>query len=398
MTSWVAPAPRLGVGGRGSPGARATGTTAFLTFLSAAGFVVGGVEVPGLGVPLDSVATGLAVLVGLGSRPNGAALPRWMPVLAFAGVLWIAMVSVALGQPDLRRLSHLAIDAAAIVVVAAGRLDRTALGRGLAFGMVVGVAWGTATFRESTYSNRLTGIFGDPNTAGLIIVVCAGLALPVLRTGWSRLLVAGTALVGVLLTDSRTTLLAASAMVAWLLLRRFRTNPWFALGLLAVGVLWVSNATREGLGADAFAGRAGSDALRARIDEAAIADVESSPWFGHGAGTARTVVDGLSFFYHSSYLSVRTEGGWIAFVLVVGLLVATFAVLARLGSRRVPLYEATLIGISVCAINLGEVLMTVSSAVAIGVSMQYAAITQFPRAGSTAGPSAETQRFRRNGT
>lgn len=396
--TWSAEAPRLALGRETSTGTRETGTSEVLAFLCAVGFVVGGLEVPGLGVPVDSVATGLAVLVGLGSRPSSAPLPRWIPVLAFGGVLWIAAVSVALAHSDLRRLGHLAIDAAAIVVIAAGRLDRAALGRGLAFGMVVGVAWGTATFKESAYVNRLTGIFGDPNTAGLIIVVCAGLALPVLRTAWSKLFVAGTALGGVLLTDSRTTLLAASAMIAWLLLTRLRMNPWFALGLIAVGVLWVSNATREGLGADAFAGRAGSDALRARIDEAALADVESSPWFGHGAGTARTVVDGLSFFYHSSYLSLRTEGGWIAFVLVVGLLVATFAVLVRLGSRRIPLYEATLIGLSVCAINLGEVLMTVSSAVAMGISLHHAAITQFPRAGSTSGPSGEIQRFRRNGT
>ncbi|WP_212745855.1 O-antigen ligase family protein [Sinomonas susongensis] len=353
---------------------------------------MGGLEVPGLGFPVDSVATGLAVLVGLGSRPNGAPLPRWMPVLAFAGVLWIGAVSIALGSPDVRRLSHLALDAAAIVVVAAGRLDRAALGRGLAFGMVVGVAWGTVTFKESTYVNRLTGIFGDPNTAGLIIVTCAGLALPVLRRGVSKLVVAGAALAGVLLTDSRTTLLAACAMIVWIVMARLRFNPWIALGFLAVGTLWVVNATRQGLGADAFAGRAGSDALRARIDEAALADVESSPWFGHGAGTARAVVDGLSFFYHSSYLSVRTEGGWIAFMLVVGLLLATFAVLVRLRPRRVPLYEASLIGIAVCAINLGEVLMTVSSAVAVGISMQYAAITQFPRSGPAAVPSVETQR------
>ncbi|MCH6469394.1 O-antigen ligase family protein [Sinomonas terrae] len=360
--------------------------------------MVGGVDVPGLGIPVDSVATALAVLIGLGSRPNGVSLPRWMPALAVAGALWIALVSIALGAPDIRRLSHLAIDAIAIIVVAAGRLDRAALGRGLAFGMVLGVAWGTATFKESGYANRLTGIFGDPNTAGLIIIVCAGLAFPTLRKGWSKLVVVGSAVTGVVLTDSRTTLLAACSMIVWLLLSRLRVHPWFALGLLAVAVLWVSNATHEGLGADAFAGRAGSDALRARIDEAALADVATSPWFGHGAGTARTLVDGLTFFYHSSYLSVRTEGGWIAFAFVVGLLVATFATLVKLGSRRIPLYEATLIGIAVCAINLGEVLMTVSSAAAVGVSMQYAAITQFPRAGSAASPSEETQRFRRNGT
>ncbi|WP_197061834.1 O-antigen ligase family protein [Sinomonas humi] len=369
-----------------------------LAFLCAVGFVVGGVDVPGLGIPVDSIAAGLAVLVGLGSRPNAMPLPRWMPVLALSGAVWIALVSIALGNPDIRRLSHLAIDAIAIVVIAAGRLDRVALARGLAFGMVIGVVWGAATFKESAYENRLTGIFGDPNTAGLIIIVCAGLALPTLHKGGSRLIVAASAIAGVLLTDSRTTLLAACTMAAWLLLRRLRVNPWLALGLLAVAVLWVSTATHEGLGADAFSGRAGSDALRARIDEAALADVQTSPWFGHGAGTARALVDGLTFFYHSSYLSVRTEGGWIAFALVVGLLFAAFAALVKLGSRRVPLYEATLIGIAVCAINLGEVLMTVSSAAAVGISMQYAAITQFPRAGSAAGPSEEIQRFRRNGT
>ena len=357
--------------------------------LLAASLVMDGIGFPGLGIPVNAVATGLLVLTALIANRQHVAPPMWMTVVAVAGPSWIAIASVIAGNPDLKRLANLGLFSVLTLVIAYSWIDTTSLGRGMAIGMVGGVVWGAATLQQSSYAHRLTGLFGDPNTAGLIIAVFTALALPAVKNPAARTAILVTGAAGIWLTESRTAFLAGSAMLAWALLHRLRLNPWVAVAALSLGFQWVVTAAQDGFLGDTFTERYGSDQLRQRINDTELAQVATSPWTGHGAGTARVLIDGRNFFFHSSYLSVRSEGGWIAFILVVGLLAVTLAALLSLGKFRNTSYEAALIGVAICALNLGEALMTIMSALAIGAAMHHIVITRQTRGRHKAGPPQE---------
>jgi O-antigen ligase len=332
------------------------------------------VEFPGLGVPANSIAMGVAVLYGamaLRSGPLGHS-PVLAP-LALAIPVWMAMSSLLNDNFDTRRLLNITLYAALILVLASGRLSPRHVGRGLAVAVVIGVAWGAATLPQSGYIGRLTGPFGDPNAAGLVIAVATAIALSALQRPLYRYALLLVALLGVYLTESRTTILAVALMGLWLLFGRYG-SPW--LGLAVVGALlwWISNIPQEDFATGEFADRAGSDALRERIYAVETIEVARHPTVGNGAGTARILLDGQPFFYHSSYLAIRAEAGWIGFVLVVGLLALAFLALITLPRlRRNAWYEAALLGVAVCAMNLGEVLLTLPAAVAIGLAFHHRA-------------------------
>jgi hypothetical protein len=331
------------------------------------------VNFPGLGVPANSIAMGLAVLYALFAPHQGPKLPIALAPLVVAVPAWLALTSLLNDDFDIRRILNISLFAAVILAVSSGRLNRVAIGRGLALGLVVGIIWGAITLPRSTYLGRMTGPFGDPNAGGFLIAVCAALAIPALTKRWQRVGLAAVSLAGVYLTESRTTMLAVAVMALWVILGRYG-SPW--LGLATVGVLmwWISTVPQDAFASGAFADRAGSDALRARIFALEVVDVDRNPLIGNGAGTARINVDGMIFFYHSSYLAIRAEAGWVGFVIITALLGLVFIRLIRLrrGKRNV-WYEAALLGVAVCALNLGEVLLTLPTAIALGLALQHVA-------------------------
>lgn len=331
------------------------------------------VSFPGLTVPANSIAMGFAVLYALFAPHQGPKLPVVLAPLVVAVPVWLATTSLLNGDFDTRRILNISLFAALILAVSSGRLNRVAIGRGLAIGLVVGIVWGAMTLPRSTYIGRLTGPFGDPNAGGFLIAVCAALAIPALTKRWQRMGLIAVSLAGIYLTESRTTMLAAAIMAVWILVGRYGSP---LLGLATVGVLmwWVSTIPQDAFASGAFADRAGSDALRARIFALEVVDVDRNPLIGNGAGTARINVDGLIFFYHSSYLAIRAEAGWVGFVIITALLALVFLALIRLPrAKRNAWYEAAVLGVAVCALNLGEVLLTLPTAVAIGLAMHHVA-------------------------
>ena len=98
----------------------------------------------------------------------------------------------------------------------------------------------------------------------------------------------------------------------------------------------------------------------------------TTPWYGNGGGTSRVLVDGQQFFFHNSYLGARNEGGWPLLIMVVLLIGLAFAGLFRADSRRhprTPWLQVSLIATLVCALSLGEVLLDLPTAVAIGLAV-----------------------------
>jgi hypothetical protein len=338
------------------------------------------VNVPGLGVPANSIAMGLVVLFALLAPRQGPKLTTALAPLVVAVPVWLFLTSLLNGDVDIRRILNISLFAAVILAVASGRLGRIAIGRGLAIGLVAGIAWGAITLPRSSYIGRMTGPFGDPNAGGFLIAVCAALAIPALTTRRQRLGLIAVCLAGVYLTESRTSMLAVAVMAVWIVLAR-NGSRW--LGLATVGLLmwWVSTIPQDSFATGAFADRAGSDALRARIFALEVVDVARNPLIGNGAGTAMINVEGLRFFYHSSYLAIRAEAGWVGFVILTALLALAFLALIRLPRvKRNVWYEAALLGVAVCALNLGEVLLTLPTAIALGLAMQHVAAQKLQQA------------------
>lgn len=340
-----------------------------LVVLASACLILDGVHFPGTPFPTSTVCAGLLVVLAYFRRPAGVRRPAWYVAGLVVFVAWLALASAmssGIGGIDVKRLLNVGLWAVLAFTAASGRLDLRRVGAGLALGVTFGVVWGLATFQTSGYAGRMTGVFGDPNTAGLIVLTFTCLALPQLRTRWIQIAVAAAGIAGIVATFSRTTWLATACVLAWVLLAK-HVSRW--AGILAIsGLVWWSTSLGDAvLATSQFSSRAGSDALRARILAAEQVQVDASPMTGHGLGSAHVQVDHLTFFFHSSYISLRQEGGWIALALYLTILVALFLAVTSLPKeQRSVRGEAALIAVAVCAVNLGEVFLTVPAALALG--------------------------------
>jgi hypothetical protein len=328
------------------------------------------------GIPLNEVAC--AVLLGLAvlrPRPRGVRLPPVVAVLTIALVGLMAFSGYANDIDWYQRVAHLVLWVGLVWVLAMGKVSLRSAALGFGAGLVaasVSTLFGVTSYG---YEGRLTGWFGDPNAAAYFLAV-----LGVLAVGWagnrrlSGILLAGL-LVAVVLTFSRTGLLAvATAVLWWLAGRRLGI-----VGGVVVGsaTLWLVHFIPPGVRLyGPFADRDGSDQLRERIIAQEHDVLAQAPWYGNGPGQATVLVDGDRFFFHNSYLAVRQEGGWIALLLLLALVAYAFLRLSRASRRGDPhaiAGQAALIALMVSAVTLGEVLLELPAAFAIGFALRTAA-------------------------
>ena len=223
------------------------------------------------------------------------------------------------------------------------------------------------------YDERLSGWIGDPNAAAYYLLTL-GLLVVATRQRPSTALLFGVFIVGsVYLTLSRTGIGIVLVSVVWLLVvRRLRLAG--ALAVVAA-VAWVLENVPEDLRLwGPFAAREGSDALRQRIIAAEQVQLDSAPFWGNGPGATKVNVSGNEFFFHSSYYSVLNEGGKPLVVLLLVLIAATILVLGRRADRdwRVACLQMALIAPLLMAFTLGEVLLDLPVAVAIGMGLYRA--------------------------
>lgn len=334
------------------------------------------------GVPLNELA--MAALVGLCLlRParGGARLPADI-VLVLAALVALLVYSGEANQVDWgRRVGHVVILCGLVWAGGTGRLSPRSVGAGLAAGLVTVIGLAVAGVGGGSYAGRLTGFLGDPNAGAYFIVVLGVLAIFFCDDRWKvRAAVAVPVVAGLVLSYSRTGLLAAGFAVVWVLLgRRLGAVGGAAF---AMALVWVVDNIPEGLTTvGPFSDRSGSDALRERIIAQEHVELASAPWYGHGPGTARVDVRDLEFFFHNSYLATRQEGGWGALVLVLALLVLSFLRLtrqARGGDLVAASAQAAVIGTAVMAVTLGEVLLDTPMAVAVGLALGHALRTDGP--------------------
>lgn len=270
--------------------------------------------------------------------------------------VYLVAVSIMNDVAWTRRIGHIAILLTLAILIGSGRAHLPSLLRASALGILINTGLFYAGAAPDEYGGFLTGYLEDKNHAALTIAVTGVTLCGFVRRRYIIPVLATTG--GLIwLTGSRTTLGALAAAALWLLFRpRMRTLLPRAIlgGFIAFGLnLLVNDYSQEG----AFADRAGTDALRQRIDDAVQIKLSSTPPYGGGLGTATVEMDGNTWFFHNAYDGLRQEGGWLLLVVFVGVFVwyglrphrptlTTFTQLA---------VEAAVIVELVCAWKLGEV-------------------------------------------
>ncbi|MCL2542006.1 MAG: hypothetical protein FWE71_06025 [Nocardioidaceae bacterium] len=351
--------------------------TKALEFLLFASMGFGSITIAGL--PVGELSMGLIVLLALTKRPTRVP-PTILLTLVAAVPVWMILVSPIDHVTPYRRLLHLVLWGLIAVYIGQGRVHMQTMARGFAFGLVVSLGsglFGVAARNEDGgigYVGRLTGFVGDPNAAGFYVLVLGLVACAYLRSRPQVVLFLITATPLLVLTWSRTSLFAAAACLVWLLIGH-RVTPVLGVLILAGLVYAIAHFPPELKHLGPFNDRGGSDELRARIDAGSAQLVHTAGLTGHGPGTSMVpdlTEPGNYFFFHNSYSSVINEGGWIGFGIVVGLLLVAMLHLTRLDLRhRNGWVEAAIISSAVVAINLGEVLLELPTAIAIGAAAYH---------------------------
>ncbi|MBW8172861.1 hypothetical protein K0651_07360 [Ornithinimicrobium sp. Arc0846-15] len=326
---------------------------------------------PGAGVPINELAA--VVIVGLSIlRPaRDLAIPFWAYLGLFGSILAVYFGTFALDVFEVRRMGHLAVWAGLALVLISGRVHIASAARGMAVSLFAGAALGLAGFNLGNYAGRLNSYWGDPNAAGFWMLTVGLVSIPFIASRSRRTILMIVIAVALLLTFSRTTLAAAVIAGVWLLIGR-RLPLALAVGFVGLITYAVNQIPEEAAVYGPFSGREGSDTLREAISEQVAYKVFQQPWSGGGAGSARVLVEGDTFFFHNSYLAVVSEGGYVALACILIFLISCFVGLVWLPTRlRSGWMESALLAMAVVAVSLGEVWFDLAGAVVFGITAWY---------------------------
>jgi len=341
---------------------------------------------PGSPLPINELMLGMTFLVlVMSARGTRRRTPPFFVVgmlSLVAALMMSAVINALINYEASKRVAHVVLFVAVSLAIANGFIPFRAVVRGLLIGLLTATAFGvlalTIGFGSGDYAGRLSGLlFGEPNFAGFMFVACGPIVAMNIERRAYRFAFVAMAVVAVGLTFSRTSFLAVLLVGVWLLLGR-RVQPAIGLTLIAALVIAVALLPAEIHTTGPFATRVGSDNLRARIFEKETASIAQAPVLGHGPGTATVELPGQApfrFYFHSSYYALVQEGGAVALVLLVGVILTLFFRLTSLPVvHRSPWLESSLIAVVVCGLTLGEVLLEMGSAIAIGAAVRYLVI------------------------
>ncbi len=334
-----------------------------------------GVSLSGTPLPLTTIVLALAVIGAMFLRPTrGLHRPSLIMLLLPLLLAWLAWSTYLNQLTAIKRGGSLMIWLAIILAISSGRLCRASIGRGLGIGLTLAVGWAIFDLPASDYQGRLTGTLGDPNSAGMVLCVAGFAAISSLSHRSARLTFLAVITLGVSLTLSRTSFLALTVILLWVVLTRW-IPPRALLPLTVGSLIWLSTLPEKTFASQQFAERAGSDALRGRIAAAEHTAVARHPLYGNGAGTAQVNVQSDTFFYHNSYLGLRAEGGYIALFIMLFLGIGLMWAMVSLPRQQRNLWlEASVLGVGVCALNLGSVLLATPAAISVGMALRHIAL------------------------
>ncbi|MFW0185189.1 zinc ABC transporter permease [Rothia sp. CCM 9418] len=332
------------------------------------------------GIPIGS-AVSVILVAHASTRKSHYDDPRvnlFIAIIVLA-VAYTAISSVVVGistvDETLRRTFRISIVIFLALFIGDKRIDARSLVFGIATGMLFNAGAYYAGIAPDAYTGFLTGWLGDKNVSGLWYAFIGLLFFTYLDDKKKKLL--AFILFSVLLweTGSRTSL--AGYMFALLWLTFGKKIGLFAKSVLAIFIVWaVDYLTENYAHAGVFANRDGSDLLRARIDAATLEKVAQTPWHGQGFGQAYVFLPGgdRRWLFHNSFYTLFVEGGWIWMfaVLLITLLATVFwKQQHQKGKERIIVAEAAIVLLAICSWRLGEVILTIPWAIAVGLGLSY---------------------------
>ncbi len=337
-----------------------------------------GINVAGL--PLGTLAAGGIAFIAL-TRKSSFLAPRagTFTVLMVLSILFATAESFLFGVSTngqiIRRVVRLLIIVTLVLVIADRRIHLKSLLFGITTALVFNVLAFYAGLAPDTYGGYLTGFLNDKNQSGLWYAIIGLLLLIHLGKKNHRIIAVLAFGSFVFLTGSRTSLAAFAFGLLWFVIARF-LNLVAKIGLGAAVVWAVDYVTENFAESPIFGDRSGSDALRQRIDDASQAKIDQTPWSGLGYGQATVELEGgRTFFFHNSFWTLIVEGGYLYMLAVVALMILAVFVWKqprqKSGGNRQVAGEAAMVLIFICSWRLGEVLLTVPWALAVGLALHY---------------------------
>lgn len=347
-------------------------------FLMGILMVGAGVPVAGL-FPLGTIAIMGLIWIGLRQRKTYEVPMMGLVIAVFIlAYSFVTFSSIVAGDIDsltlIKRIIRLVLVAILVIVIAEKRINLRSTLLGVGSGLVLNAIGFYAGIAPNNYGGVLSGWLNDKNVSGLYYAFFGFLLLTIIRKR-SHQIYAFLMFSGFLwLTGSRTSMAAYVFAIIWVFISP-NLNIIFKCVSGYLMILTVEFVEKNFAQAGEFADRAGSDALRERIDEASLMKVNEAPWQGIGLGKATVHIQERDFFFHNSYWSLLVEGGWVYLSLTLFLSLVCVFLWKQANSKRVTYAEAAMVLLFICAGRLGEVFLTFPWSFALGLALSY---TAFP--------------------
>ena len=327
-------------------------------------------------IPLADFTTFLVVLLASTQAVKGRK-PLHQILITLFGLLFLTGVAtLIIDQPPLsgglRRIAHLFLFLSLAGFIASGRIRSTNIVRAIFVGLFIGVMTGMAVFSlgVSNYEGRLTGTFGDPNVASMIAAGLGMIGYAIVKSPSRKRLILIMLVTIVIFSLSRTGALALGMGLIWIFGAHKLPRVVMISALIATVYVAISlPPSIQNVGIYSIHNSA--DSLRSLIDQASAQAFWQNWLSGSGPGTAFIYIsNGERFYFHNSYLAMATEFGIIFAIAFISLALLTVYQLIRTYPRS-PGIEAGIIAFLIMGLTLGEVFLSLSFALALGVAWNY---------------------------
>lgn len=363
--------------------AHGAGSIVVLEFILGLFMVAAGVPIPGLGFAVNIAVAILLIFIRL-YKPSEYICPNLslFAALFILALTYVSIVSTTVGVSTtddvLRRAFRIAVIFGIVLLIADKRINFKSLMLGLGIGMVINAIAFYLGIAPAAYGDALTGWMGDKNVAGMYYGVIPIILFGLFEKQWHRLLIVALTLPLLFETGSRTSMGGFILGVLWILFaRKVSLVVKIFLGFAFAWLFeWMQSNFAD---SSVFGDRSGTDWYREQIDIASWAKTEEAPWHGLGFGQAIVILpNGEDMYFHNSYWTLLVEGGWPWAIAILG--VTFYAVFVwkqagqRSSSERNLTAEAATVFLAVCSWRLGEVMLTIPWAFAVGYALSLTAL------------------------
>lgn len=363
--------------------AQGAGSLVILEFVLGVLMVAAGVNVPVLVFPLNIAIAILLIAIRI-SKPSVYYVPKSGTFLAvFILALTFVVISsltagVSTSSDVFRRAIRILIVVALAVLIADRRIHFKSLMLGMGCGMLINALAFYAGIAPDNYGGYLTGWLIDKNVAGMYHGIVPLILFGLFTERWQRCTILLFAMPLLFLTGSRTSMGALILGVLWILFAQ-KANIFLKV-ILGFFFGWIFEWMQTNFAdSSVFGDRTGTDWFREQIDIASWAKTEAAPWNGLGFGQATVVLPGeRSMYFHNSYWTLLVEGGWPWTIAILAITFYAAFIWKQAGQirneERNLTAEAATVFLAVCSWRLGEVMLTIPWAFAVGYALSLTAL------------------------